>query len=49
MRSMFLRHTVAPFRLLEKIWNDWEEAYKAVIQEMKDEEEDRRYNRDEKR
>ena len=49
MRSMFLRKTMVPFRLLERMWDSWEQAYREVLEEIEQEEEDRRHNRDEKR
>ena len=49
MRSMFLRQTMVPLRLLERVWDSWERAYKEVIEEIKQEEEDRRHNKNEER
>jgi len=49
MRSMFLRHSMVPFRLLERIWDSWEQAYKEVMEEIAQEEEDRRHNKNEER
>ena len=49
MRSMFLRQTMVPFRLLERMWDSWEQAYREVLEEIAQEEEDRRHNRNEER
>jgi|APSaa5957512535_1039671.scaffolds.fasta_scaffold248834_1 hypothetical protein len=32
-------HALAPFKLMEKIWDSWEEAYWEVIKEIKEEQE----------
>ena len=45
MRAMVIKSLTLPLRVIDQWWRGWEEAYEAVMKEIKEESEDSKGNK----